>query len=354
MYAWGKFDESSGRFHRLEHHCADVAACFEALLLDPVLRARFARAAGASDLGDTTAARLTLLAFLHDFGKLNAGFQFKVPRPIESSGRRPRRAGHLAEALLCCDQSDMSGLLGLHRMVDEWGDGVVPLVYAMLAHHGRPARRPTRTGSGPPELWKPFGGYDPRAIAKLLYERGRAWFPAAFEPGPPLPDAPAIAHLFAGTVVLADQLGSDEAAFEYEADPVPNYIERARRVATEVVRSRGFSRFGWRKDAAAPDVRSLFDHVELRPSAARRGIGSARSSAVDTGERNRVGEDGGRRPAVRGVVARRARGRPVLRGAHSRCGQATTRTGLQCLGSTLPGSSTGPNGPRGARLPQGR
>ena len=112
-------------------------ACFEALLLDPVLRARFARAAGVSDLGDTTAARLTLLAFLHDFGKLNAGFQFKVRRPNGSSGHRPRPAGHIAEALLGCDQSDMSGLLRLHRMVDEWGDGVVPLVYAMLAHHGR-------------------------------------------------------------------------------------------------------------------------------------------------------------------------------------------------------------------------
>ena len=273
MYAWGKFDESSGRFHRLEHHCADVAACFEALLLDPVLRARFARAAGASDLGDTTAARMTLLAFLHDFGKLNVGFQFKVRRPNESSGRRPRRAGHLAEALLCCDQSDMSGLLGLRRMVDEWGNGVVPLIYAMLAHHGRPARRPTRTGSGPPELWKPFAGYDPRAVAKLLHERGRAWFPAAFDPGPPLPDAPALAHLFAGTVALADQLGSDEAAFEYEADPVPNYIERARRVATEVVQSKSFSRFGWRKDTGVPDVRSLFDHVEPRPP--QRAVASA-------------------------------------------------------------------------------
>ena len=273
MYAWGKFDESSGRFHRLEHHCADVAACFEALLLDPVLRARFARAAGASALGETTAARLTVLAFLHDFGKLNAGFQFKVRRPTESSGRRPRRAGHLAEALLCCDQSDMSGLLGLHRMVDEWGDGVVPLVYAMLAHHGRPARRPTRTGSGPPELWQPFAGYDPRAVAKLLHERGRAWFPAAFEPGPSLPDAPALAHLFAGTVALADQLGSDEAAFEYEAKPVPNYIERARGVATEVARSRGFSRFGWRMGTAVPDVRSLFDHLEPRPP--QRAVASA-------------------------------------------------------------------------------
>ena len=74
-------------------------------------------------------------------------------------------------------------------------------------------------------------------------------------------------------MALADQLGSDEAAFEYEADPVPNYIERARRVATELVRSRGFSRFGWRKDAAVPDVRALFDHVEPRPP--QRAVASA-------------------------------------------------------------------------------
>ena len=89
MEAWGKFDESSGRFHRLEHHCADVAACFEALLCDPVLRARFVQAAGANGFCETTAARLTVLAFLHDFGKLNTGFQFKIlaPEPL-----CPRRA----------------------------------------------------------------------------------------------------------------------------------------------------------------------------------------------------------------------------------------------------------------------
>ena len=71
MDAWGKFDESSGRFHRLEHHCADVAACFEALLRDGVLRERFVRAAGGNEFTDTTAARLAFLAYLHDFGKLN-------------------------------------------------------------------------------------------------------------------------------------------------------------------------------------------------------------------------------------------------------------------------------------------
>ena len=266
MEAWGKFDESSGRIHRLEHHCADVAACFEALLRDPVVRERFARAAGSNDFPDTTAARLTFLAFLHDFGKLNVGFQFKVRRQNELLRRGPRPAGHIAEALLCFDQSDMCELLGLHGIVDEWGDGVVALVYAMLAHHGRPARRPTRSGSGPPELWKPFAGYDPRATAKLLNERGRAWFPDAFEPGPRLHDAPALAHLFAGMVALADQLGSDEEAFKYEANPDPHYIERARRIAAEAVASKKFRRRDWRTDAPVANVRTLFGYVEPRPS----------------------------------------------------------------------------------------
>ena len=83
-------------------------------------------------------------------------------------------------------------------------------------------------------------GYDPRATAKLLNERGRAWFPDAFEPGPRLHDAPALAHLFAGMVTLADQLGSDEEAFKYEANPDPHYIERARRIAAEAVASKKF------------------------------------------------------------------------------------------------------------------
>ena len=56
MEAWGKFEQSSGCFHRLEHHCADVAACFEALLHDRVLRARFVRAAGPNEFTDTTLA----------------------------------------------------------------------------------------------------------------------------------------------------------------------------------------------------------------------------------------------------------------------------------------------------------
>ncbi|MCY4635396.1 MAG: CRISPR-associated endonuclease Cas3'' [Acidobacteria bacterium] len=269
MDAWGKFDKSSGRVHRLEHHCADVAACFEALLGDPVLRARFVKAAGDNEFTGTTVARLTFLAYLHDFGKLNAGFQFKVRPRNELPSRAPRPAGHIAEALLCFDQPDVCELLGLHDIVDEWGAGIIPLAHAMLAHHGRPARRPTRSGSGPPELWKPFAGYDPRATARLLSARGRSWFPTAFSRGPHTPDSPALAHLFAGIVALADQLGSDEEAFRYEPDPDPDYIERARRIAADVIRSKGFRRRDSMAVATATgsrDFRSLFDYPDLRPS----------------------------------------------------------------------------------------
>ena len=265
MDAWGKYDLETGNLHRLEHHCADVAACFEALIEEPVLRARFARASGVAELDCTTAARLTYLAFLHDFGKLNAGFQFKVPRPDRPVGRGPRPAGHIGEALLSFGHPDVCKRLGLHRIVDDWGAGAVPLLYAALAHHGRPARRPSRTGRGPAELWQPFGSYEPRATAKLLYEMGQAWFPNAFATGPPIPDVPALTHLFAGVVAIADQLGSDEEAFEYEPDRDPSYIERARRIAVRTVASKGFARSVWARDAPVADVRGLFDYAAPRP-----------------------------------------------------------------------------------------
>ena len=71
---WGKF--SDGESHHLAHHCADVAACFEALASLPTVRARLERAAGIS-LSSVHIARLAVLAFLHDCGKLHPGFQAK-------------------------------------------------------------------------------------------------------------------------------------------------------------------------------------------------------------------------------------------------------------------------------------
>ena len=262
MDPWGKF-QAPNTYHRLEHHCADVAVCFEALIRDPILHERFRRASSADDFSVTTASRLTVLTFLHDFGKLNTGFQFKV-RDRREFVDAPRKAGHIAEALLAPDEI-LEGL-GLLEIYRAWGEAVYPLLCAALSHHGRPARTSTRTGTGPPEIWKPYAGYDPRSAAALLRERSRAWFPEAFRRGRCLPDTPALAHLFAGIVTLADQIGSNEEFFAPVPHPDPHYIDRARENAARAVEKMGFDRAEWPENAPPPDVRTLFEYEAPRPS----------------------------------------------------------------------------------------
>ena len=263
MDAWGKF-ESPDRWHLLEHHCADVAACFEALVQDRVLRARFEQASGGDGLSETTLSRLAVLAFLHDFGKLNAGFQFR--ERSARSGQAPRKAGHVVEGLYAFGQREICEPLGLCDLHDDWGgDSVSRLLHAALSHHGRPARKPHHgNGTGPPELWRPFETYDPVSIAAKLRERSRAWFPEAFRQGPPLPAQPAFAHLFAGIVALADQIGSND-CFRYESAPDLRYIDRARRTAAEIVKNMGFRRADHALRAGAADFAALFDHARPRP-----------------------------------------------------------------------------------------
>ena len=263
-FPWGKF-ESPSCFHPLEHHCADVAACFQAVLADPVVRGRFEQAAGTNRMDHVTEARLCVLAFLHDFGKLNAGFQFKVYERAELPPGAPPRAGHVSEALLCFDQERICEALGLYAMCDAWGDGFEPLLRASLAHHGRPAERKRHSGTGPAALWKPFAGYDPLAAAQSFGERVRSWFPEAFADGPPLPESSTLAHLFAGTVALADQIGSDETCFRFASDPDPSYIVRARQRADRAVEARQLRRRDWPARTAAVEFSDLFDYPEPRP-----------------------------------------------------------------------------------------
>ena len=95
---WGKLhrDSDEGAYtawHPLEDHCADVAACAEALLTRTLLRKRLAVLAGLNDLDDVTVARLCVFAALHDLGKFNQHFQNKG-----RLGATPR-AGHVREVL---------------------------------------------------------------------------------------------------------------------------------------------------------------------------------------------------------------------------------------------------------------
>ena len=100
---WGKVRRSDPKdptseivaWHPLADHSADVAACLEALLRLPGFLTR-AEALLGSRLGEIQTSRLSLLAFLHDIGKGNAGFQSKVFPAAERHASAPR--GHLAEA----------------------------------------------------------------------------------------------------------------------------------------------------------------------------------------------------------------------------------------------------------------
>ena len=68
---WAKSDpKDPRRIHLLEHHLADVGACFEALLAQPTIRRRLAHSGGLDSLDATTAAR-PMSAFRHGFGSLN-------------------------------------------------------------------------------------------------------------------------------------------------------------------------------------------------------------------------------------------------------------------------------------------
>lgn len=145
----------NAEWHSVEHHCGDVAACFEMLLNQPVIAVRLARLAGLSKLDAIQRSRLCVFAALHDLGKCNSGFQRRRDLPRGD----PRTAGHTAEvcALLDVQNEDSDRLgaaLGVERLISwfESDDAFYELFLATLSHHGRPlAVSPARAGIDPLE-----------------------------------------------------------------------------------------------------------------------------------------------------------------------------------------------------------
>ena len=224
MGFWGKLasrDDQVVAWHPLADHCADVAACAEALLTRTLLRRRLARLGGLDDLDDVQVARLCVLAALHDVGKFNQHFQNKG-RP----GAFPL-AGHVREVTMLFDHSNRAEVKALFQALPcadfaAWtnnGDATIQLLLAAIGHHGRPA--PVE-GSGlchDPARWVPVGGLDPFAGIRALCDLTRLWFPAAWQAGRPLPEATAFQHGFSGLVMLADWLGSDTEFFPFSTSP---------------------------------------------------------------------------------------------------------------------------------------
>ncbi len=258
-------------FHRLEHHCADVAACLECMLDDPVPHRRLAKACGRERLCEVTKSRLAVIAFVHDIGKINCGFQFQINALQKSDQGNLRKCGHIKEAFQLINRKEYVEALGLEVMGKDWGNNAFcELFLASVSHHGRPESFNHRSGSdnngGPPELWCDYSNYSPLAAAKLIGALLPRWFPAAFEPAEPLPDSPEFVHLFAGMMVTADQLGSDTRFFKFKQEPDPDYINNvARIIAREAVEKTNLFRGGWCEDVSDVDVHKLFGYDSLRP-----------------------------------------------------------------------------------------
>lgn len=204
--------------HGLLDHMTDVAAVMRQLLRLPTLQRAFQCAAG-GPLTDVDCERLAVLAFLHDIGKANTGFQGKhwsdpAQRP---PGWHTLRSGHGAEGwslfvgYLSGDHAAQRILGGLPiGAMLSWGDACLDLLHASISHHGRPVRDEASR-----ELWKPIQHagqvlYDPMQAIADMGQAIQAQYPRAFtSDAPELPTAPAFVHLFAGLVQVADWLGSD-------------------------------------------------------------------------------------------------------------------------------------------------
>ena len=229
--AWGKLrrNDEDVLTHPLIDHMLDVAACFGAVANHGGIR-RAMHCCAQRTLGDADIARLSVLVFLHDIGKANAGFQSRRwQAPERPPGDWPTSPyGHGPEGWAIVSGSvdglshDVLAGLPLAEMASWAEDKTLGLLQASISHHGRPL------GDEPSKqvayVWEPVRSaqgtvlYDPAATILTMGAVLRRAFPLAFSPcAQLLPNSPAFVHLFAGLVQLVDWLGSDTRPgfFEY-------------------------------------------------------------------------------------------------------------------------------------------
>lgn len=249
--AWGKLNpQSESGQYPLTDHMLDVAACFVALSRCPAIERALCRLSGLqAPFPEALRWRLAVLAFLHDFGKANAGFQAKqFDRPPAGW---PQACGHVDECLLVFDPdhpfSEPLGRLLPLAQIAAWGDESLGnnLLLASISHHGRPVQ-PPNSARCQSSIWSPVRNaaghvlYDPAsAVAEMGQMLERHFVPAFHAPSttPPWPNRPAFVHYFAGLVQLADWLGSDTRFFPYAQStlqPGESVWQRAERAVQHI------------------------------------------------------------------------------------------------------------------------
>lgn len=269
--AWGKLGEAGDR-HPLTAHMLDVAACFLEVARQECVARALKYAAGRT-LTSVDMMRLAAIAFLHDIGKANAGFQAKQWHRDEQGipDGWPHQAGHTCEALFIFTDEKLASALPLEDM-SQWGAACADLWRASISHHGSPVE--DLTESNIKHLWKPViqngeVAYDPHANLTEIGQRLLEWFEPAFQKGPRLPDKPQFVHLFAGLVQFADWLGSDTHFFPY-AEPTEDRNRTVWKRARNAVAHIGIDVQTWRDALATTlDFTKVFEVPTPRPIQAK-------------------------------------------------------------------------------------
>ena len=260
------------RWHPLIDHMIDVAACFCRLARCRSIRRALERSAG-RQLTSQDISRLAVLAFLHDIGKANSGFQAKRWRdriPAAWPVRIP--AGHGREAFKLFDVPTAAAAIEpLIEQVCSWGTACNSLLIASISHHGRPLK--DSPGSSL-IFWKTQAGtYDPAAVLKAIAERALCLYPLAFQGGgEDLPGTSAFGHLFAGLLQLADWVGSDTRFFEFSG-PGEARAASAPALAERAITTLGLDAEEWRERliATEPDFARTFGGFPPHPIQAAMG-----------------------------------------------------------------------------------
>ena len=270
LQAWGKLDYKNN-YLPLAVHMLDVAVCLESLLKIPNFKNRFEHAAE-RPLDEVTISRLCALAYLHDLGKLNSGFQSRGWQDTQGISK----AGHVSEAFEVFHHPELISALHLDEMAQKWGNGFNALFFAVMAHHGRPAF--CDYDSEGINRWQSLRHYDLINEAKAIGGLLKKAFPKAFSEGLGLPETTKFQHLFAGIVALADQIGSREDYFPIGRGIHSKIITETRQRADRIVKdlsldvsqlrksitlSKPYELFGWPIGANPNQMQSACEDLPL-------------------------------------------------------------------------------------------
>jgi CRISPR-associated endonuclease/helicase Cas3 len=207
MKAIAKTDRETGATRSLIGHSLDVAHCVYEMICRGVARRRLSVACGIS-LNDVHAARIAVLAGLHDMGKSTNGFQDRI-------NGRGRGSGHVAEAIAAIRASgtipDAVRQAAHADILSQWCDDPLNILYAIFCHHGEPVSE-ARIAACTSELtqqWTASSGYNPVAEVGALTKTLLDVFPRALDKAVSFPDLTRFQHAIAGLVMTADWMGSD-------------------------------------------------------------------------------------------------------------------------------------------------